>query len=500
MRGRRIALTAISIAQFLVVLDITAVTVAVPSIQTDLDLSDGRRHWVLTAYAVVFGGSLLFGGRLGDLRGHRRIFLWGVALFGGSSLMCAAAWSGDALVAARAMQGLGAALISPTATAVLARTFEEGEARNAALAVWGSVGALAAASGVFLGGLIVEVLDWRWIFLVNVPAAAVALTAGRRVLPPDEPVRRTGFDPFGAMLVTGGLALLVAGLSRAEEAGWSARSTSACLLTATLLLAAFAARETRVADPLVPRVARRSRAMVVANVAGFIHGAMMLAAFLLLATYMQRVLGLTAIEAGAGLLAVRGTSVAWAGAGARIAGAIGVRPLIAMGMVGMTGGLVSFAVAPPDGSYLPNLLPGLLLLGCAIPCLFLAISAAALEGVARDDAGVVSGLLNTSQWMGGALGLAAVGAISAGRTERLAASGADPVTALAGGIQLGFWACAALGALGTLVALTPVLAPRLPRRREARAGARTTLIPAWPDPGPRGAPEPAEGHPSRSPR
>jgi EmrB/QacA subfamily drug resistance transporter len=388
------------------------------------------------------------------------VFLWGVAVFGGCSLVCAVAWSGGALIAARGLQGLGAALISPAATAVLARTFPEGAARNAALGIWGSVGALAASSGVFLGGLIVELLDWRWIFLVNVPAAALAVAFGRRVLPPDEPVRGSGFDPAGAMLATGGLAVLLAGLSRAEEAGWSAPSVVVCLSVALVLLAGFAVREVLVPEPLVPHAARRSRRLVAANVAGFIHGAMMLAAFLLLATYMQRVLGFGAIEAGAGLLAVRGTSVAWAGVGGKVAGAIGARPMIAIGMAGMAGGLVSFALAPPTGSYLANLLPGLLVLGCAIPFLFLAVSATALEGVVREDAGVVSGLLNTSQWMGGAFGLAAVGAISAARTDRLSASGADPVAALAGGIELGFWACAGLGAIGTVVALMMVLGPR----------------------------------------
>lgn len=437
--GRRWAVLALlCAAQFLVVLDITVVNVALPSIRRDLDVPPGHLHWAISAYAVAFGGALLMAGRLADLRGRRRVFLAGMAAFGLFSLACGLAPSVEALAAGRALQGLGAALISPAALAILADAFPDGRARTTALGVWGSAGALAASSGVLVGGALTEALDWRWVFLVNVPVAAVAIAAGPALLPRDGSPRRGAPDLAGAALVTGGLMLLVAAAAEAGTPGWSPPRTAGLAAAAAILIAAFARRERRSADPLVPAVALRSPVLLAASAAGFLHGAMMLGSFLLLTLYMQDVLGMGAVAAGAGLLAVRGTSVVWANVGARLANAVGAPAVMLAAMAGMTGALLLLARAPAAGSYGRDLLPGLLVLGAAIPMLFLAVNVTALQGVAARHSGLASGLLNTSQWIGGALGIAAVSALGA-------AGGAA-------GIRAGFVACAALGGAGCAVA------------------------------------------------
>jgi EmrB/QacA subfamily drug resistance transporter len=439
MPRARLALAVLCAAQFLVVLDITVVNVALPAIREDLAIAPGRLHWAISAYAVAFGGLLLVAGRLADLLGRRRVFLGGVALFGAASLAAGLAPGGEILAAARALQGVGAALISPAALAVLAQAFGEGRARTRALAAWGTVGALAAASGVLLGGILVELLDWRWIFLVNVPVAAAALALGPTVLPGHRghPGRRVNVT--GALLVTAVPALAVAGLAEAAVSGWGHPAVLGPLAGAAAAGALAWARERVAVEPLLPARVLRSPAVGAANLAGFLHGAMMLGSFLLLALHMQEVLGMSPIQTGAGLLAVRATSAVWAPLGARLVAAAGARPVLTGAMAAMTAGLALLARAPAGGGYAPGLLPGLLVLGLAIPALFLTVNLIALEGVPVADAGLASGLLNTSQWVGGAVGVAAVSAVGAGA---------------------GLWACAALGLAGTAVALGTLRAPR----------------------------------------
>ena len=426
----RLALAVLCAAQFLVVLDITAVNVALPAIGEDLTIAPVRLHWAISAYAVAFGGLLLAAGRLADLLGRRRAFLAGLALFGAASLACGLAPSGELLVAGRAVQGVGAALLSPAALAILSQSFEEGRAR--ALGAWASVGALAAASGVLVGGVLVELLDWRWIFLVNVPVAGAALALSPLALPAQRPLAGRRIDPAGALLVASVPALAALGLSESFVAGWGDPETLMALGGAALAAAMAWVRERRSADPLVSPRLLRAPAVAAANLAAFLHGAMMLGSFLLLVLYMQGVLGLSPIEAGAGLLAVRATSAVWAPLGAGLVAAAGARTVLAGAMAAMTGALALLARAPEDGRYVADLLPGLLVLGLAIPLIFLTVNLLALEGAPDADAGLASGLLNTSQAIGGAVGVAAVTALGAGA---------------------GLWTCVALGVAGTAVAL-----------------------------------------------
>ncbi len=465
-RRRAALLAALCSAQFLVVLDITAVNVALPSLRADLGMGAANLHWVVSGYAVSFGGLLLLAGRLADMRGRRRAFVAGLSVFGAGSLMCALAGDAAVLLAARAVQGIGAALLSPAALALLAQAFPEGAARTRALGVWGSAGALAASSGGLLGGALVETLGWRGIFLVNPPVAAAGAVVARLAVPADR--RRGGrpLDVVGAGLATGGLTLLVGGLSQAGATGWADAAAIGLLAAGATLLAAFAAWEARAAEPLLPRAALRRPALLTANGVAMVHGAMMLGGFLLVSVYMQDVLGLSAIAAGAGLLAVRATQTVVAPLGARAARALGARPLMIAGMLGMTAGIALLARAPGSGSYARDLLPGLLVLGVAIPLLFLTVSMAALDAAGDDHAGLASGLLNTCQWVGGAVGIALASAVAAAREGALAGRGAGAVDTLAGGVQAGLWACAVLGVVGTSLALA------LPR---ASAGA---LVPS----------------------
>jgi EmrB/QacA subfamily drug resistance transporter len=446
-----LTLAVLCAAQFLVVLDITVVNVALPAIREDLDPAPGRLHWAVTAYAVAFGGLLLLAGRLADLRGARRAFLAGIGIFGACSLACGLATGAEVLAVARALQGLGAALISPAALALLVRAFAEGRPRTMALGAWGSAGALAAASGVLLGGALVELLDWRWIFLVNVPVALAALCLGPAVLSRDPAPRRGALDPVAALLATGAVMALVGGLSEAAVAGWASARALAPLAGAAALAVLLWRRERRAAEPLVPRDVLGSPAVLAANLAGFLHGAMMLGAFLLLSLQMQDLLGLSPLAAGAGLLATRATSVLWAQAGARLAHAVGARAVMALGMAGMTAALALLARVGPGGSYAADLLPALLVLGAAIPLLFLTINMTALEGAPAHRAGLASGLLNTSQWVGGALGAAAAAALAGGAV-------ASP-DALAGGLRTGFLVLVGLGFAGTALALALLRVP-----------------------------------------
>ncbi len=458
MTRSRSALAVLCAAQFLVVLDITVVNVALPSMRDELALSARGLHWAISAYAVVFGGLLLVGGRLVDRYGGRHVFLTGVAVFGAFSLGCGLAWDGPSLAVARAVQGLGAALVSPSALALLARAFPDDRSRARALGVWGAVGAVAASSGVLLGGVLVEWLDWRWIFLINVPVAAAALTAGRALPDGGGGTGAGAIDALGAALATGTVMAVVAALAEVASGGPSRSAPAALLATAVLLGAAFAWRERGARQPLVPRDLVRAPGLAAANAAGLLHGAMMLAAFLLLSLHMQGAAGMSPIAAGAGLLAARATSAVVAPVAGRLAPRVGARRLMVLGMAAMTAGLALLAGAPADGvAYTTDLLPGLLILGVAIPVLFLTVNIVALESAPAGRAGLASGLLNTSQWVGGALGASGAGALAGGGAP--------------GAIAAGLWCCAALGVAGTLLALALV-------RRASRPGVTPAPAPA----------------------
>jgi EmrB/QacA subfamily drug resistance transporter len=459
--ANRALLGLLCVAQFLLVLDVTIVNVALPSIQHDLGFSRESVHWVISGYAVAFGGTLLLGGRAADILGGRRMFLTGVALFTVSSLLSGLATDPAVLLVWRCAQGLGAALTAPAALALIAAAFPEGRERNRALGVWGSTAAFAAAAGVFLGGLLTELLAWEWIFLVNVPVGVATLLLAPRFLPRSR--RRSGrtFDLQGATLGTAGLATLTYALTLAGGRGWSDALPLALIAVASALVAAFVVWERRAPDPLLPLSALRRRANAGANIVGFIQGGVMLAVFLLLTFAMQELLGLSAIETGAGLLASRAPSIVWAKLAARVSSRYGPARAACVGLALFAVAISLFARVPAEGSYLTDVLPGLLLLGAAISFVFVPISIAALEGVPTDAAGVASGLLTASMWIGGAVGIAIASAIAlpAGAAETL-----DPI-ALASKLQGGFWAIAGASALGLVVLL--VLSPRGARRAKA---------------------------------
>ncbi len=439
--------------QFMVVLDIAIVNVALPSIQTDLGFSQANLQWVISAYALVFGGFLLLGGRTADLLGRRRIFMAGLILFTIGSLLCGLAWSEASLIGARAIQGLGAATISPAALAILMTTFAEGRERNIALGVWGAVGGFGAAAGVLLGGVLTDALSWEWIFFVNIPVGLVAFALAPLLLRESRDTHVKTFDALGAFLVTGGLTALVLGITQGRDWGWSSGRTIGVFAAAAALLLAFVVWEKRVDEPLMRFGLLRTKTVLGANVAGFILGTALFSMFLMLTLYMQQVLGYSAMKTGVAYLAVAGTSIIWANVAAMLVNRVGVRPLIAGGMALLAVGMLLFAQVPVDGSYWTHLLPGFLLVAVGLAFCFVPISIAALAGVNRSEAGIASGLINTTQQVGGAVGIALLSTVAITRTENEVASGTAVPEAMTSGFQLAFWVGAAIAIVGVIASL-----------------------------------------------
>src|SRR6188508_3460394 len=442
-RRKWLALGLLSTVQFMVVLDIAIVNVALPSIKVDLGFSQENLQWVISAYALVFGGFLLLGGRAADLLGRRRIFLVGLAVFTVASLLAGLAWSEASLIGARAVQGLGAAIISPAALSILSVTFREGRERNIALGVWGAVGGFGAAAGVLLGGVLTDALSWEWIFFVNIPVAlaAVALT----------PVKT--FDALGAVLVTGGLSLLVLAITQGHGWGWDSARTIAVFAASAALLLGFVAWEQRVQEPLMRFGILRTKTVLGANVAGFILGTALFSMFLMLTLYMQQVLGYSAMKTGVAYLAVAGTSIIWANVAAALVSRVGVRILISSGMAILAVGMLLFTQISVDGSYVADLLPGFLIIAFGMALCFVPISIAALAGVKEAEAGIASGLINTSQQVGGAVGIALLSTVAISRTDNEVAAGTALPQAMTSGFQLAFWVGAAIALAGVVAAL-----------------------------------------------
>jgi EmrB/QacA subfamily drug resistance transporter len=468
-RRKWLALALLSAVQFMVVLDIAIVNVALPSIQVDLGFSQENLQWVISAYALAFGGLLLLGGRLADLLGRRRIFLVGVVLFTAASLLAGLAWSESSLIGARVLQGIGAAIISPAALSILSTTFTEGKDRNTALGVWGAVGGFGAAAGVLLGGLLTDALSWEWIFFVNIPVGVAAFVLAPVLLDESRDARVQHFDATGAALVTVGLSSLVYAITQAGQEGWLAGSTLAFGAAALVLLAAFVAWELRQDEPLMRFGILRTSTVAGANVTGLILGTAMFSMFLMLTLYMQQVLGYSAMKTGVAYLAVAGTAILWSAVAAQLVNRIGVKPVLLVGMVALTAGLLYFTQVSVEGSYLGDLLPGFLLVGVGIGFSFVPISIAALAGVQPAEAGLASGLFNTSQQIGGALGIAALSTIATSRTESAVSSGSAVPEALVDGFTAAFTGGVVVAALGIIAALVmirsdemePVLEPEL---------------------------------------
>jgi EmrB/QacA subfamily drug resistance transporter len=447
------ALALVCVAFFMTVLDVSIVNVALPSIKRSLDVSDATLQWVLVAYAITFGGFLLLGGRAADLLGRRRMFMIGLGLFTAASLACGLAGSIAVLIAARVAQGLGAAIVSPATLSIITTTFEEGAERNKALGIWGAMGGSGAAAGVLFGGILTKYAGWEWIFFVNVPVGAAVLLLARLVVRESRIPGLRGFDAAGAATVTTSLALLVYAISKAPDVGWGSARTIGLLCAAAVLFAAFVAIELRVAAPMVPFRIFRVRTVTGANVVGLLLGAVVFSNFFLLTLYVQQVLGYSALKTGLTFLATAGTVIPVAGASQALVTRVGVRPVMAVGLALITGGMVWYTQIPVHGSFAADLLPGYLLVGVGMAFAFIPVSIAALAGVEAHEAGLASGLINTAQQIGGALGVAIASTVAFTHMKTLLAQHHDPLSAQTSGFALGFWVLAAFGAAAVLLAL-----------------------------------------------
>jgi EmrB/QacA subfamily drug resistance transporter len=461
-----LALALLSVVQFMVVLDIAIVNVALPSIQVDLGFSQENLQWVISAYALVFGGFLLLGGRSADLLGRRRIFLGGLAVFTLSSLFAGLAWSEASLITARAFQGLGAAIITPAALSILSTTFHEGRERNIALGVWGAVGGFGAAAGVLMGGILTDALSWEWIFFVNVPVGVLAIVLAPILLDESRDARVKTFDLPGAVLVTAGLSSLVYAITQAGQEGWLAGRTIGFAVASLILLAGFVGWELRHPEPLMRFGLLRTKTVAGANVAGFIMGTALFSMFLMLTLYMQQVLGYSAMKTGVAYLAVAGTAIIWSGVAAQLVTRVGVKPVLVSGMTFLTAGLILFTQVSVGGSYVTELLPGFLLIGVGIGFSYVPITIAALAGVEPAEAGLASGLINTSQQIGGALGIAALSTIATSRTDDAVSAGTAVPSALVDGFTGAFVAGAIIAGMGIVAALTLIRRDELEQPEE----------------------------------
>jgi EmrB/QacA subfamily drug resistance transporter len=451
------ALAVLGIAYLMVVLDVSIVNVALPSIQTDLNFSPENLQWVISGYALTFGGLLLLGGRIGDLLGRRRLFMIGLGLFAVTSLVAALSVSSGMLIAARLLQGAAGAILSPSVFSIVSVTFEEGAERNKALGILGGIAGSGAAIGVLAGGVLTEYAGWEWIFLVNVPIGIATLFFVPRYVRESRATNLTRhFDAAGATTVTAGLMFLVYGLTQSTNNGWTSGKTIGALSAAAVLIATFVFVEARSRSPLVPLSFFRKRTPTGANVIGFGLGTMIFGVFFMLSLYMQQVLGYSAMQTGVGYLAVALTAVVAAGASQALVTKLGVKPVLMSGMVLLGLGLAFFSQVSVGGSYVGDLLPGFLLIGVGMGFSFVPISIAALAGITSTEAGLASGLINTSQQIGGALGIAILATVSTTRSDNLLANGTERAAALTGGFSIAFWVAAAF-AVVSLVATIALL-------------------------------------------
>ena len=468
-------LVLVCFAQFMVVLDATVVNVALPSIQKDLSLSEANLQWIVNAYTLVFGGFLLLGGRAGDLLGRKRLFLFGLVVFTTASLLDGLATSSGMLIGSRALQGLGAAFISPAALAIVSTTFEEGAERAKALGVWAAIAIGGSAVGLIVGGALTQLISWPWIFFINVPVGIVVFLASLRYLPEsrDEEMHRS-FDIAGAVSVTGGLMTLVYAIVSAQQHGWTSARTLATFAVAAILLVAFVIIEQRQKAPLVRLSIFRVRSLRAANIAMFLVGAGLFAMFFFNTLYIQRVLGYGPLEAGLAFLPFTFGIIVSAGIASRYAPRVGVRPIAIAGMTVTTLGLVYLTRISVNGHYATDVLPALLLTALGLGCVFVPLTLIATTGLEDEDQGLASGIFNTSQQIGGALGLAILASLAASRTSSVLGSGGSQQEALVRGFHVAF----AGGAVFMLVALASFVA--LLRRRdveriEAEAAAGVTV-------------------------
>jgi EmrB/QacA subfamily drug resistance transporter len=462
-RTRWFALIVLCLGSLMIVLDSTIVNVALPSIRKDLGFSQTTLAWVVNGYLLTFGGFLLLGGRLGDLYGHRRLFLGGIALFTVASAACGAATTQGVLVAARLVQGFGGAVVSAVALSLMMSLFVEPADRAKAMRVFGFVAAGGGTLGVLLGGILTDVLNWHWIFLVNIPIGVAVCVLALRVLPAGSRSEAAGrLDVAGAVTVTAALMLAVYAIVNGNQAGWTSGQTLGLLGGAAVLLAVFLRLESRVGSPLMPLALFRLRNLATANVVGVLWAGAMFAWFFLSALYLQLVLGYSPLQVGLAFLPANLIMGAFSlGISAKLVMRFGIKPPLTCGLLLAASGLVLFARAPVGGHFATDVLPSMILLGFGAGVAFNPVLLAAMGDVEPQDSGLASGIVNTSFMMGGALGLAVLASLAASRTSHLLASGHSNLGALAGGYHVAF----VVGALFAVIAAT--LAAVLLREKSA---------------------------------
>ena len=439
-------------AQFVVVLDASIVNVALPSIGLDLKFDQDNLSWVVNAYVLVFGGFLLLGGRMADLIGRKRVFIIGLAVFAFASLLGGLSSNEGQLIAARALQGLGGALLSPAALAILTTTFAEGAERNKALGVWGAVAGSGGAVGVLLGGILTETLGWEWVLFVNVPVSLLAAFGAFRVLSESRDESARSFDVLGAVTITAGLSLLVYAIVDANDAGWGSTQTLVLGGLALVLIGGFIAIERVWKQPLVPFRIFKNRTLTGANLTAVFVAMSLFSMFFFVSLYMQQVLGYSALKAGLSYLPLAFGIIVSAGIASAMTTRFGFKPVLALGLVLVAGGLFWFAQVSPDGGYVSDILFPSLLAALGLGFAFVPLTIASVSGVKPDDAGLASGLINTSQQVGGALGLAILAAVANGKTSDVQG---PPAVALTEGFQSAFLVGMVLALVGA--ALTLVL-------------------------------------------
>jgi len=465
-------------AFFMVILDAAIVTVALPSIEEDLGFTSQGLQWVVSAYALTFAGLLLLGGRAADLLGRRRVFMVGLVIFTLASLLCGLAWSDHALIGARALQGIGAAIMTPSALSIITTTFEEGAERNKALGIWGALGGIGATTAWLIGGPIVDGLGWEWIFFINIPVGLAALALAPVLLRESTaPPARRSYDPAGAATITGALALLVYAVVEAPDKGWTDPQTIVVLACSAALLAAFAAIESRHPAPLVPLRIFRSRTIAGANAVMLVFGMLPYGLGFILTLYAQQVLGYSAVKFGLTSLVFPATAAVGSVLGQSLVLRAGFRPVAAAGMALMGAGALLLTQVSVGGSYFDDIFFGLLVFGPGVGLAFVTASIAALAGVPERESGIASGLSNTSFQIGAALGVAIVTTVAVSRTGHYTAThtGANPLIGLTEGFRAAFLAVAILAGIGVALAL---LLPGRPHRTQEQFELEPSAVPA----------------------
>ena len=465
-------LAIVAVAQFMVILDGSVVNVALPTIKHDVGFSEQSLSWILNAYTLMFGGFLLLGGRLADRLGRRRVLMAGIALFAGASLVCGVSQSEVELLVARGLQGLGGAMVSPAALSIILTTFAEGPERNRALSVWGAIAGAGGAVGLLLGGLLVQALSWRWVFFVNVPIGAVVLTLAPRIVPESRAtaVANGGYDVEGAVTITLGTIALVFTLIKADSWGWTSGRTVVGFVVSAVLIAAFVVIERRHTDPLVPLRIFSNRNLAASDATLLVVVAALFGMFFFLTLYLQQVLGFSALKTGIAYMPLSVTLISASAVASRFVDRFTPKPVLIAGLLISTGGFIFLTGVSGHGDYGSHVVPAMIVLGAGLGLAFVPVTIAATSGVAPDDAGLASGLLNMTQQVGGSLGLAILSSVATSRVAGALQTGLAPSAALTHGFKGAFVVGGVLCATGAVVA-TVLLPGRRPEPADAHVQA-----------------------------